>query len=94
MPRSNLEHKVGELQQLVDTIPAGDWGLWKQSAPTKALLLQFEIDLEDLKDGWANGAFSDEKQVKAQAQSAYLTGIPRIVDSLVRNESEEEEYED
>jgi len=84
MPRSKLEQMVGELQQLVDTIPAGDFGLWKTSGPTKALLKQFEIDLEDLKDAWASGAFSEDKEKKAQAQAAYLAGIPSIVDSLVR----------
>jgi len=90
MPRSNLETLVGELQQLVDTIPAGDWGLWKHSQPTKALMLQFEIDLEDLKDGWANKAYTGEKSLEAQAQAAYLEGIPAIVDSLVRREADED----
>jgi len=90
MPRSNLDKLVGELQHLVDTIPAGDWGLWKQSMPTKALLKQFEIDLEDLKDGWANKAYTGDKSLEAQAQAAYLEGIPDIVDSLVRREADED----
>ena len=91
MPRSNLASKVGALQHLVDTVPAADWQLWKASGPTKALLLQFEIDLEDLKEGWAYGSYVGEKSEKAQAQAAYLMGVPALIDSLVRGDQQDED---
>ena len=90
MPRNNLEKLEQKQRELLASIPAADWQLWKASGPTKALLMQFEIDYEDLKDNLSKGGFSGDKEIKAQGQAEYISGIQAVVDSAVRGANDED----
>jgi len=52
--------------------------------------MQFEIDYEDLKDNWSKGGFSGDKEIKAQGQAEYISGIQAVVDSAVRGANDED----
>ena len=91
MPRNNLQKLEAAQKQVIDSIPAADWQLWKASGPTKALLLQFEIDLEDLKDNWSRGGFSDDKEIKAQAQAEYISGVFHMINAFMKEREHEHE---
>lgn len=67
---TSLESLLREQQSRVTP---EDYTTWLASAPTKALFLQLEIDLEDLKANWVRGEFaSDDKQTRARAQAEYI----------------------
>ena len=47
---------------------------------TKALLLQFEIDREELGLNWE--MYTGDEYTAAKAQARYIKGIPELIESL------------
>jgi len=74
----SLERKQAEL---LSGISPDAWVRWKATGPTKALMLQFEIDAEELSSHWRNGEFVEntDKEKKAQGQAEYLESMPYLV---------------
>ena len=53
-----------------------EWDLWKQNPVTKVFFKTLEDNIEDFKELWSNGVFSDkEASIKAQAQVKILKNI-------------------
>lgn len=84
--QTKLETKETALEELRSSISPDSWAQWLNCGPTKALLMQLDIDSEDLKDNWAKGRFSEVEQVKAQAQAEYIDGLPHVVRALGVND--------
>ena len=82
MRRSKLEILEAQLEELRASISPDVWIQWRSSGPTKALMLQLDIDLEDLKDNWAKGRFNDREGVEAQGQAAYIDGLDAVFYNL------------
>ena len=59
---------------------------WLSSSSTKALKLQLELDLEELKDNWISGKYSDNDEVKARGQAEYIDGMLEVI-PLIRGDN-------
>ncbi len=80
--QTKIEQLRSKLKEAQSRISRDAYTQWKSSATTKAMMLKFQIDLEDLKECWADGLFDDKKLVAAQGQAAYLGDIPYIISQL------------
>ena len=68
-----LESLQAELRERTNV---EDYIVWKGSTPTKILVTQLLIDLEDIKENWIQGQFQEEgKEAAARAQASYIVGL-------------------
>ena len=87
--QTKIEQLRSKLKEAQSRISKDAFSQWTSSATTKALLIRLEIDLEDLKECWADGLFDDKKLVAAQGQAAYLSDLPYIIKALGAFEDED-----
>lgn len=67
-----LEAAQAEKAELVSI---DDVSNWKNDPVTKIFLLQLEIDLENIKENWIQGAYTPEQTIQSQAQALYIFGL-------------------
>ena len=59
---------------------------WLHSNVTKALKLQLDIDLEELKDNWASSRYDQiDTEAKARGKAEYIEGLYELI-PLIRGE--------
>ena len=89
--QDNLEILERNQRQHLSKVRPEEYEQWKGLPMTKAFLLQFKIDLEDLMEQWVNGVFSEKDQYKAQGCSAYLYNMLEDLDEFVGRAVEKED---
>ena len=84
-----LERLESQQTELIESYSYDDYLLWKSSPITKALLKQFEIDAEQLRESWAGLAWKErEDELRAQGQAFYLEGLEEVLKALVPTNEE------
>lgn len=78
-----LESRLAEARAKISPIA---FEQWLSSSSTKALKLQLELDLEELKDNWISSRYSDNDGVKAQGQAEYIEGILAVIPLIRGND--------
>jgi len=76
-----LESKQTELLELASE---SDFVNWLSSPVTKAMFIQLEIDVENLKNNWADNAYIDEEESKAKGQAMYIKGLYELLREFKR----------
>ncbi len=55
---------------------------------TKIMFLQFEIDAEELRDGWANGKYTGDQLQQAQGQAFYILELEHKIRGLKEEDND------
>ncbi len=80
--QTKIEQLESKLAEIRSRISRDAFTQWKSSASTKALLLQFEIDREELKEHWEDGHYNDKELVEALGQAKYIKRLPYVIRAL------------
>ena len=78
-----LENRLAEARAKISPIA---FEQWLASSSTKALKLQLELDLEELKENWISSRYSGDDEVKARGQAEYIDGMLEVI-PLIRGDN-------
>lgn len=85
--------KISQLEKnqtdLINSFEEGEYDEWLTLRPTKLFLLQLDIDVEDLKEGWKNRTSEEHEQAKAVEN--YIAKLKSILDENKREESDNDD---
>ena len=87
--QDNLEILERKQKDHLSRVTPEEYTSWLASHMTKAFLLQFTIDLEDIMRCWMSGAYTDKEGYKAQGTAAYLNDMVKDIDGFLGFEEEE-----
>ena len=89
--QDNLEILERNQRQHLSKVTSEEYSQWLDLHMTKAFLLQFRIDLEDLTLNWINGVYSDKDGYKAQGTASYLENMVNDVGEFIWPDKEEDD---
>jgi len=78
-----MQDKLTKLEsqqtEQLSRVSKDDFNVWLATSSTKALFTQIELDLEELKQNWADDKYNTEEEIKARGQAAYLTSLKDVI---------------
>ena len=81
-----MQDKLNKLesnqQEQLSRVTPDDFSNWLGASATKALLLQLEIDLEDLKENWVYSKYNKDEEKQARGQANYIVGLMNTIKTL------------